>query len=100
MKPADIYAKAIELMEGMEATGYDNCSIGFACNAIETAQGHDFHYCERSDAQQAFRNSFRPDILPINEAHEGFFGLMRSNATHERIVALGFMLAMVEAGDA
>jgi hypothetical protein len=98
MKPAQIYAKAIDLMEGMER-GYDNHTIGFACNAIETAQGRSF-LAEPSRAAQAFRDLFQPEPAPFLEHHEGFFGLMSSRATHERIVALGFMLAMVEAGDA
>jgi hypothetical protein len=99
MKRARIYKKAIELMEGMGARGHINSREGYACNAIEAAQGHLFNR-SMSSAARVFYDVFKPEYIPRDEAFNGFFGVMCPRATHERIVALGFMLAMVEAGDA
>lgn len=105
MRRTTVYRKAIEIMEQNERSGYVHWRENYACNAIDTAQGWGLEPAigykdERSAAAQAFYDLFTPDCIPLNVHQNGFFGPMCPRGTHERIIALGFMLAMVEAGDA
>lgn len=101
---ADIYRKAIELMEDMELSmRVNDFSVGYACNAIEVAQGRHPINEAGSEAAKIFYDTFLPeDIDPEELKDHGFWGSMTlcKDATQERIIALGLMLAMVESGDA
>jgi hypothetical protein len=96
---AAIYRKAAR---GVEQNVGSGAIYGYACNAIEAVQGKVSGeifapWREDSDASKSFKAVFSPG----HENRFGFFGEMNSDGSRDcRVVALCFMAAMVEAGDA
>ena len=93
---AKVYLRAARIVERGNMT---NAAHGYACNAIEVAQKRDpYDFCDMSPATLAFREVFDPGV---RGSMTGFFGPMELAINRDRrVLALCFMAAMVEAGDA
>lgn len=96
---ARIYREAARLLERRGASIWNKDQITYACEAIDTVQGVNSHAtCE---ACQAMRAVFADDL----ERQVWLAGISSDDGDEEkdiegRVLALCFMAAMVETGDA
>lgn len=98
-KRTAIYRSAARALE--RGSRYNGSPVSYACHALELAEyGHPLHPTEHSSLCAPMKEIFAPDSTASAWLSPYVGGVDFSSAECVRILALCFMAAMVEAGDA